>query len=68
MVLMICIHQYAGKGKKIFSRIGISLALITASMLITDYYLQVTVIQSDLLNGESDGLALLTQLILTGYS
>ena len=61
VVLMACIHSYASEGKKIWGQIGLSIALISATMLIADYFIQVSVIQPSLENGETDGLALLTQ-------
>ncbi len=61
IVLVVCIHHYAPKEKKVFSQIGLSFALISASVLITDYFIQISVIQPSLLNGETDGIAILTQ-------
>jgi hypothetical protein len=60
-VLMVCIHHYASPEKKIFSQIGSSLALVAAAVLIIDYFVQVSVIQPSLVNGETEGIALLTQ-------
>ena len=61
VLLMACIHHYASREKKIFSLIGLSFALIAASVLITDYFIQISVIQPSLLNGETEGIAILTQ-------
>jgi len=61
VVLMVCIHNYASKEKKIFSQIGLSFALISATILIVDYFIQISVIQPSLVNGETDGIAILTQ-------
>jgi len=61
VVLMVCIHHYASKEKKIFSQIGLSFALISATVLIIDYFIQISVIQPSLVNGETDGIAILTQ-------
>jgi hypothetical protein len=61
VVLMVCIHHYASKEKKIFSQIGLSFALISATVLIIDYFIQISVIQPGLVNGETDGIAILTQ-------
>ena len=60
-VLMVCIHYYASPEKKIFGQIGSSFALISAAVLIIDYFVQVSVIQPSLVNGETEGIALLTQ-------
>lgn len=61
VVLMVCIHHYASKEKKIFSQIGLSFALISATVLMLDYFIQISVIQPSLVKGETDGIALLTQ-------
>lgn len=59
--LMACIHQYAGSDKKLFSTTGMAFAVISAAILIPNYYIQVTVVQPALLNGETEGIALITQ-------
>ena len=60
-VLMVCIHHFAGKDAAIFSHIGLSFALLSTAILVTDYFVQVSVIQPSLAQGESEGIALLTQ-------
>jgi hypothetical protein len=61
VVLSVCIHQYASPLKKVFSRSGMAFAIISAGILVTNYFVQVTVIQPSILNGETDGILLLTQ-------
>ena len=61
VVLMVYIHHFASREKKIFSQIGLSFALISAAILIIDYFVQISVIQPSLINGEIDGIAILTQ-------
>ncbi|KUG04007.1 hypothetical protein ASZ90_018596 [hydrocarbon metagenome] len=61
VIFIVCIHQYAADDKKIYSQIGLSFALIAATILITDYFVQISVIQPSLLNGETDGISILTQ-------
>jgi hypothetical protein len=61
IAFMVCIHQYASENKKIFSLIGLTLSLISALTLITDYFIQISVIQPSLIRGETEGIALLTQ-------
>lgn len=61
VVLMASIHAYAARGKKIFSQIGLSFAIITAVLLLVDYFIQFSVIPVSLANGETEGIALLTQ-------
>ncbi len=60
-VLMSAIHYSAQKEKRVFSHIGLSFALISTATFVTDYFLQVSVIQPSLLLGETDGIALLSQ-------
>jgi hypothetical protein len=61
VVLMACIHLYASDNKKIFSLIGLSFSILSSFALLTDYFIQISVIQPSLLNGETDGIAMLTQ-------
>ena len=61
VVLVICIHHYAHQKQKIFSHIGLSFALISAITIIANYFVQVSVIQPSLLNGETEGIAILSQ-------
>jgi len=61
VVLMVSIHHYAPQEKRIFTQIGLSFALISATVLIAGYIIQLSVIQPSLLNGETDGIAILTQ-------
>ena len=61
VVLMACIHDYAADPKKIYSRIGLSFALIYAVVILVDYYLQLTVVVPSLQAGETEGLSLFTQ-------
>jgi len=61
VTLMVSIHSYTPGHKKIFGQVGLSFALIAAVILIIDYYVQFSVIPMSLLNGETEGLALLIQ-------
>jgi hypothetical protein len=61
IVLMVCIHHYASREKKVFSQVGLSFAIISATVLIIDYFIQISVIQPSLVNGETEGIAILTQ-------
>lgn len=60
-VLMVAIHYFAPVEKKIFSHIGVSLALLSMATFNIDYFVQVSVIQPSLVLGETDGIALLSQ-------
>jgi hypothetical protein len=61
VVLMVCIHHNAPNDKKIFSQLGLSFALIYATVISIDYYIQLTVMQPSLLKGEAQGLTLFLQ-------
>jgi hypothetical protein len=60
-ILMVAIHYFAPADKKIFSHIGVSLALLSMATFNIDYFIQVSVIQPSLVLGETDGIALLSQ-------
>jgi hypothetical protein len=61
VTLVVSIHHYAPAHKKIFSQTGLSLALITAAILVIAYYVQFSVIPASLKNDETEGLAMLIQ-------
>lgn len=61
VVLMACIHYYAPNNRKVFSLIGLSFAIIYAAVIITDYFIQWTVVLPSILMGEAAGLYLFTQ-------
>ena len=61
VMLMVAIHFYAPGQKRIFSQVGLSFALIAAAILVSDYYIQFSVIPMSLMNSETEGLALLIQ-------
>jgi hypothetical protein len=61
IVLIASIHHFAPEEKRIFSHIGFSFSLIAAIVLITDYFIQISVIQPSLINKETEGIALITQ-------
>jgi hypothetical protein len=61
ITLVASIHCYVEIQRRIFSQIGLSLALIAAGILLTDYYLQFSVVPVSLMNEETEGLALLVQ-------
>lgn len=61
LTMMITIYQTAPENKKLFGMLGVSFALMASLILITDYFIQVSVIQPSILAGETDGISLLTQ-------
>lgn len=60
-VLMVCIHHFAATDKQVVSHIGLSFALIATAVFVIDYFLQLSVIPPSLIQGETEGIALLTQ-------
>src|SRR5215208_8252998 len=45
VILVVSIHTYAARHKKVYSQIGLSFALIAAGILLSDYYyIQVSVV------------------------
>jgi hypothetical protein len=61
VILVVSIHAYAAQHKKIYSQIGLSFSLIAAGILLSDYFIQFSVVPISLMNGETQGIALLTQ-------
>ena len=61
VILMVSIHAYAAQHKSIYSQIGLSFALIAAGILLSDYFIQFSVVPVSLMNQETDGIALLSQ-------
>lgn len=61
VILMVSIHAYAAQHKKIYSQVGLSFALIAAGVLLSIYFVQFSVVPVSLMNGETEGIALLTQ-------
>lgn len=60
-IVMASIHQTAAQEKKIFSLIGLSFALMSTLILVSDYFIQFSVIPISLMHGETEGITLLTQ-------
>jgi hypothetical protein len=61
VALVACIHHCVASEMRVFSQIGLSFAVISAAMLALDYFIQLSVVQPSLVNGESEGLALFLQ-------
>jgi hypothetical protein len=61
VTLITTIHGYAASHKKIFTQIGLSFAIIAAVILLSDYFIQFSVVPVSLMNGETAGISLLTQ-------
>lgn len=61
IALISCVFYYASREKKIFRLIALSFSAMASFTLPLDYFLQVSVIQPSLLQGETDGISLLSQ-------
>jgi len=60
-VLCICVDFWVEIEKRIFSRIAVSAATVSAALVTLDYFIQFEVMQPSFLKGESDGLAFFSQ-------
>lgn len=56
VIMMLCIHHYASDDKKVLSQLGLSFALICATVLSIHYCIQLTVVRQGLLNNKTTGL------------
>jgi len=45
LVVMACIHSYASEEKKVFSLVGLSFAIIYATLISVNYFIQLTFVQ-----------------------
>lgn len=61
VVWMVSIHAYAAPPRKVFSQIGLIFASMAALILLSDYFIQFSVIPVSLMSGETEGITLLTQ-------
>ena len=61
VVLVASIHARATPQKKVYGQIGLSFALIAAGVLLSIYFVQFSVVPVSLMNGQTEGIALLTQ-------
>ena len=61
VALVAAIHACAPPAKRVFSLVGLCLAVAAGVVLLIDYYLQANVMQLSLEKGQLDGWALLTQ-------
>lgn len=58
VVLLACIHRQAPHDKKVFSQIGLSFAVIYAGLVLSDFFIQWTVVLPSVLSNETDRLSL----------
>lgn len=61
MIFTLSIHYNAPSGKKIFTAIATSFALISTAVLLIDYFIQFAVIPISLMKNETESIAILTQ-------
>ncbi|MEJ2563524.1 MAG: hypothetical protein P8Z42_12685 [Anaerolineales bacterium] len=59
IVVMACIHSIAPSSKKVFSLIAIAFSVVYASIISTNYYVQLFVVRLNLVSGNLEGLQLL---------
>ena len=60
-VLISILHYLAPPEKKFFSHLSVSFGLISTGIFLVDYFLQISIIQPSLIQGETDGISFLTQ-------
>jgi hypothetical protein len=61
VVLVASIHAQASPQKWVYGQIGLSFALLSAVVLLGDYFVQFSVVPISLMNGQTEGITLLTQ-------
>jgi hypothetical protein len=61
VVFVALVFENAPSGNKIWGLIGLTFATISAIILVADYFIQISVIQPSLLQGETEGIPILTQ-------
>lgn len=61
LIFVISIHFIAPSEKKIYSFIAVVFAIIASGILLTDYFIQFSVVPISLMKGETEGIALFTQ-------
>lgn len=61
VALIAAIHLFAPAERKVFSLVGLCLAVVAATVLLIDYFIQFTVMPLSLEKGQLEGWALFTQ-------
>ncbi|NLF50110.1 MAG: hypothetical protein GX577_03150 [Leptolinea sp.] len=61
IVFMVANHFNTAVEKKIFSSISLSFTIITATVLMVDYFVQFSVVPISVMHGQTEGIPLLTQ-------
>ncbi|MBI5544293.1 MAG: hypothetical protein HY901_10415 [Deltaproteobacteria bacterium] len=55
------LRRRAGDRARVVAQLGVALSVMAASVIVGDYFVQVSVVQPSVLGGETDGISLLTQ-------
>jgi hypothetical protein len=61
LAMIITVHQTVANNRKHFSLLGVAFGIMATLILMTDYFIQVSVIQPSLLAGETEGISILSQ-------
>jgi hypothetical protein len=61
VVLVTCVHRHARDELKVFSLVALCLATLGAGLLLSDYFIQIAVVQPSLLDGQVSGVSLFSQ-------
>ena len=61
LIFVIANHFNTVKTKRIYSFISVSLAIITTTILLANYFIQYSVVPISMVKGQSEGISLLTQ-------
>ena len=61
IALVAAVHQFAPRDRKVFSLIGLCVAVVAATVLLIDYFIQFSVMPLSLEKGQLEGWALFTQ-------
>jgi len=57
----VSLHSNTPGSKQVFSRTGVAIAAVSATVLLLAYWVQFTVVPASMMHGETDGLGLLSQ-------
>jgi hypothetical protein len=58
LTMMTCLHAWTGEEKHTWSLLAVVFAVVYATLLSANYYMQMTIVQHHLVNGSTDGLSL----------
>ena len=61
LVLAVCVREHGVADRRVVGTIGLGLAVASFTIIAVDYFIQLRTVQPALLNGEFDGLAIMSQ-------